>query len=199
MVKNFINYINENSKQILVISLVVNLILVIFLARGMFSSGIAIQDIKGLSDNKQFFTEADISNNQLVIEVLGQVKNPGIYIISTPVMILEAINLAGGITTSADLDYIHKNISLSKIIQNKEKIYIPGVLKNLLSTSSENESYLININTGTKDELDTLPGIGEVLAQRIIDNRPYTNPGDLMQIEGISENLYNKLATLITL
>lgn len=57
----------------------------------------------------------------------------------------------------------------------------------------------VNINTANKTRLQTLPKVGAVTAQRIIDARPFATPEDLMQVEGISPELFAQLKTRIVL
>lgn len=63
--------------------------------------------------------------------------------------------------------------------------------------STNEDSTRININTASKAALETLPGIGATLAEKIIENRPYASPWDLMNVEGIGENTVRGLLDCI--
>ena len=56
----------------------------------------------------------------------------------------------------------------------------------------------VNINTATREELDALPGIGEVKSQAIIDARPFKTKEDIMKVKGIKEGEFSRIKNLIT-
>jgi len=70
------------------------------------------------------------------------------------------------------------------------------------TSSLHNNSALVNINTATMEELMLLPGIGEVLARRIVESREalglFQSTADIMRVSGIKEKKYNEIAALIT-
>ena len=117
----------------------------------------------------------------------------------------------GGALPEADLDAVN----LSKKLIDEEKIYIPQKgeivgtteigLSNLQGTVSGigiSADGKVNINTATQSELDTLPGIGETLAKRILDyrstNGPFKSIEDIRNVNGIGQKKYDDMKDLIT-
>lgn len=145
----------------------------------------------------------DVSLQPIVFEVVGMVEKPGVYYSSRSLIVLEAIEQAGGLSEDADLDFIHQNIALSKPVIQYQKIYIPSkssaVINTSINTSSNGQDNIININSSTKSEIESLPGIGETIANRIILARPFSKKEDIKTVEGITENLYNKIVSLIVI
>jgi len=152
----------------------------------------------------------------LHVDVAGAVRRPAVYQLAPGSLVADAIATAGGPAEDADLDRINKAVPLDNYMQ----VYVPrraapgataapggaaepppvstaplrmlgGVAPR--ATSSADSPGLINLNTASLAELDSLPGIGEVTAQKIVAGRPYANVEDLLRVDGIGEA---KLATL---
>lgn len=151
--------------------------------------------------------ETDVELEKILIDIAGQVKNPGVIEMPSGSSILDVIGLAGGFTDKADMTYIHQEMNLAKLVEDRDKIYIPSVEERVAasqieagsSSNSEESSSLININTASAGELDTLPGIGPSTAEKIIDARPYSQVEDLLEVSGIGESTLEKIRNKITI
>jgi competence protein ComEA len=140
------------------------------------------------------------------VDVRGAVGQEGVYELPAGARIQDAINAAGGLAPDADL----ATINLARRLRDGEVLVIARLGAGLGTPSITNEEEVgadgggsrININTATVEELDLLPGIGEVTAQRIIDfreqNGPYRSVDDLVLVRGISSRMVNDLRSLIT-
>ncbi|MBQ8293399.1 MAG: ComEA family DNA-binding protein [Bacilli bacterium] len=133
----------------------------------------------------------DENNTEIIIEIKGAVKYPGIYSFSKGVMMYEVLNKIGGLLDEAD----RSRINMIQSFNTNTSINIPF-------TSGENTSNnLININSASLEELMTLEGIGKAKAQAIIDyrtNNLFSSIEDLLKVSGISEAVYNKIKDNIT-
>ena len=142
----------------------------------------------------------------MVVDVSGAVPRPGVYDLPDGSRVKDAIQAAGGFLAQAD----KATINLAAPLEDGQKLEIP-FLSGLEPTpvafsSSDNESVvaapLININTATLEELDTLPGIGPTIAQNIIDYREMNGPflaiEDIIFVEDIGPNTFELIKDLIT-
>ncbi len=151
-------------------------------------------------------TEAPIE-----VHVIGAVLRPGVYLFADGSRVQDAITAAGGLTADANVE----GINLAAKIQDGQQLEIPGggqpstasratpafrVLTGAATPTASTE--LININTASIDELDTLPGIGPTLAQRIVDYRnqhgPFPNIQAIMDVPGIGASTFDEIQSLIT-
>jgi len=143
----------------------------------------------------------------LKIDMGGAVMKPGVVEVQTGARVEDAIIQAGGLSANADTDYIEKNINRAMKVADGMKIYIPvqGETSHNISPvlqrpdgMSQNSSG-VSINIASKSELDVLPGVGPVTAQKIIDNRPYANLEDLVTKKAVGQSLFNKIKNQLTL
>lgn len=137
--------------------------------------------------------------------ITGSVMSPGVYEITEQTRVQDIIILAGGFSSDVDSEEITKNINLAEIVKDEQHIFIPSINESVPNVSSQNpednknqSSNLININTASLAELDTLVGIGPATAEKIIENRPYTKIEDLKEVSGVGESKYEAIAEFIT-
>jgi len=147
-------------------------------------------------------TEEDDSEeaHEIMVHISGQVYNPGVVVLESGARLIDAVNLAGGLKKDADID----KINLAKKLSDEEKIYIPKIGEEYVevteSGGSKDSSGKIDINTCSKEELLALPGIGEVLADRIIDYREkskFKSIEDIMNVSGIGKGRFEDIKDLI--
>ena len=144
----------------------------------------------------------------LYVYVSGAVAHPDVYELSYDSIVKDAIEAAGGPTGEADLN----RINLARRVHDEEQIYVPQKGEESFPvnppsgpsapSSSSQEGGKVNINTATAEKLDTLPGVGPSIAQRIIDyrttNGPFQSIEDIKNVKGIGDATFEKLKDKIT-
>lgn len=143
----------------------------------------------------------------IIVHLDGAVKNPGILTLAPGARLKDALEAAGGLLPDADM----QNINLAVTLQDGEKIWIPTLPPQSTSLTTPNVAQqpspervtkLVNINTASQEELETLPGIGPVLAQRIIAYRtehgPFKTIEEILNVVGIGSKTFEKIKDLIT-
>ena len=159
--------------------------------------------------NEKIITEVpqNIVENfeKIFVDVSGSVNSPGLYEASNSSRLKNLIDLAGGLSEGADKEFFARNFNLAQVVSDQEKIHIPSMWEVSMGYFVEsrslredtNEFNKISINDATLEELDTLPGVGKVTGQKIINNRPYGALQELIDRKVISENLLEKVEDLI--
>ena len=174
---------------------------IIFFAYGLiqlFGSTTAEKDV-------EIFTEVKAAETKpLVVDVEGGVVNPGVYTLNSDARIQDALVAAGGLSATADRNWVAKTLNLAAKVTDGAKIYIPmegeigttGSISSNSSGSSEGSSTvsgLININSASQAKLEALPGIGPVTAQKVIDGRPYSTVEELLAKKILSKKVYEQV------
>lgn len=155
-------------------------------------------------------TQAKSKEQLITVYVSGAVARPGLYELPAGIRAQEAVEAAGGFTEAAN----QEKVNLAKKLKDGSQVNVPALKvskKAIAGTnasagkasigSQQKQAGLININTASITELDSLPGVGEVTAQRIVEYRQlhsFTRIEDIMQVKGIGEAKFNKMKDRLT-
>lgn len=143
------------------------------------------------------------ASDEVVVHVAGAVSSPGVYTLPADSRVDDAVRAAGA-TADADLS----QLNLAQKLADGQKITVPAAgetpapADNAAPSDSSQSDALININTATQEELETLPSIGEVRAQAIIAYREehggFRTTDELMEVSGIGEKIFADISPHIT-
>ena len=191
-------------------------ILMLALVFKMHESGQNEISVEAASDNTETEQAADNQDanesegeGEVCVDIGGAVENPGVYKVKNGTRLYEVIEMAGGLRSDADTDSVNQ----AAVVEDGVKIIIPIYLisenreeapenTNGKSSSSEvkipvnSDSNFVNINTADKEQLKTLSGIGDVIADRIIEYRStarFNKKEDIMSVKGIGSAIYEKI------
>lgn len=158
------------------------------------------------SDNKD---KENINDSKIVVDIKGAVKVPKEYELNAGSRVRDLIEIAGGLTSEADEEKIY----FSRILEDEQCIKIYKIGEEVLDSEIEAEGQQekgtatvdsngkININKATVDELMTIPGIGQVKAQSIVDyrneNGKFNSIDELTNITGIGVKTLEKLRDMV--
>lgn len=132
----------------------------------------------------------------IAVDVAGAVINPGVYHLPIGSRVGEAVAAAGGLSDQADREQISKTINLAAKLSDGAKIYFAKIGKNQTTSAVGQVSgatTLINVNTASQAELESLPGVGPVTAGKIINNRPYQTLEELVSKKAVGQALLEKI------
>lgn len=172
------------------------------------SAGSGSDDGANDQDSDDDSPEASV-DTEVYVDVGGAVASPGVYRLKDGARVAQAIDAAGGLTLDADVTGLNR---ASKVADG-QKIYVPKVGEQTVTAGDgadggaaaspgvSNATGLVNINTASASELQTLSGIGPSMAQSIIDERTkngaFASVDDLMRVSGIGEKKLAKIKDCI--
>ena len=142
-------------------------------------------------------------NKEIFIDVSGAVVKPGVYRFNSDSRVQDALVAAGGLSAEANRDWAAKNLNLAAKLRDGGKLYIPDLNESGIKSQESGGTLggevagvttgLININTASTSELDTLPGVGPVTAQKIINARPYEAIEDLLSKKIVGSKVFEQI------
>ena len=163
------------------------------------------------------FTTTDASSGaslKIHIDVAGAVFSPGVYDLPANNRVQDALIAAGGLSATADREWIEKNLNQAAKLTDGGKIYIPSIdeviegkaqISNSKFQINQGQNLLgvttgqVNINTASQSELEGLPGVGPVTAGKIISGRPYQTIVELKHKKIVGNALFEKIKDRIGL
>lgn len=179
-------------------------------------------------ESKKTYDNTIIEEKKIFVYITGEVINPGVVILNEGSRIVDAINAAGGTTSNANVT----KVNLVFVLEDGMKVNIPNnsdlkdnsdfeyitlnsgdgrnddYIKNESDSESTKSSYsksydIVNINTATQTELETLPGIGPSLALKIInyrnENGKFSSIDEIKNVSGIGESKFEELKKYVNI
>ncbi len=157
------------------------------------------------SDSTQPVSSSTKIVGTITIDIEGAVQNPGVYTLNADSRLQDAVVKAGGFTANADHKKIAQNTNLAQKLVDGAKIYLPFLGDNSSGGVSTGQdelaggTSLIPINSASEAELDNLPGVGKVTADKIIENRPYINIEDLQTKKVVNTKVFSEIKDKVSL
>jgi competence protein ComEA len=137
----------------------------------------------------------------VVVAVAGRVRNPGLVRLPAGSRVADALDAAGGALPGTDVSFVN----LARKLVDGELVVIgatppPGAVD--AGTGGGAPAGKVNLNTATATQLETLPGVGPVLAQHIVDYRTkhgqFKTVDELRQVDGLGASRFNQIKDLVT-
>lgn len=181
------------------------------------TKGNTVNDSSSSSKNLEM-SKMKPNSQEIWVDLSGAVNKPGVYKAEPNIRLFKLIEEAGGLSVDADRDFIGRNYNLSIPVSDQQKIYIPTIYDVQNGTILENQKViqtqvdqlqvsnvtiqneaqvglnsLISINSDDLTRLKTLPGVGDITAQRIIASRPYETVNAIVEKGVLKQSLFDKI------
>ncbi|OXX83300.1 hypothetical protein AVM15_11825, partial [Paraclostridium benzoelyticum] len=173
--------------------------------KGDFSKIENIEDVKTVDKTENM-------TKKISIYISGAVNSPGVVELKSNERLMEGVKLCDGLTDEADTNRINLAMKVKDeghyiIPKQGEEIALNDSNDNVENNNNdgnnitEGDDKKININSASKEDLDSLPGVGDVTAQKILDyreeNKEFKSIDEIKNVKGIGENKFNDLKDYI--
>lgn len=178
--------------------------LVVFVILGVLV--VAVGLFRGILGSRQVqieYLKADSTSKieeKIVVDIEGAVNRPGVYELPKNSRLKDLLVLAGGYSEKTDRVYCEKTLNLASLLKDGQKVYVPFLSdtpKVLGYTEPKSSTGVININTASEKELDTLWGIGDARIANIVKNRPYESIDELVSKKILTKQILEKNKDMI--
>lgn len=205
-------WIEKNKRKVLkkkiIGSVVILLLFSVFAAVGYFRSkpvqNVKTEDVFKEEKNTEGLGKSNAVKNmsgKITVYINGEVNKPGVYTLKSDSRIQELVRVSGGFKSDADT----LKVNLAEKLKDEDYIYIEKIQNSnntagqsdSSSSSSSKDDKKININKASKEELENIPGVGEVTAQKIIDYREseggFSSVEDIKNVDRIGDKSFEKM------
>jgi competence protein ComEA len=190
---------------VLLVGLVLVLSGIFIVKSGLLSSSTKVEVLNATTSGQ--------IEGEITVEVSGEVLKPGVYKLPGGSRVDDLMVAAGGFTADTDRVWTDKYLNRAAKLIDGQKVFIPSVNQQsgastakisggdqtVSANISSDSNTLINVNTASTSELDSLPGIGPVYAQNIVEHRPYSNVDELLSKGALKTSVYQKIKDLVTI
>ncbi len=164
---------------------------------------------------------SEIGTSEIIVEIAGSVEKPGVYKLVNDSRVEDLLISCGGLSADADRSWVERYVNRAAKLSDGQKVYIRSVeeangnaLDKQITVVSANgdggnqttssvlgveNAGLTNINSASFEELDKLPGIGQVYGKKIIEQRPYSNVEELLSRKIIPASTFDKIKDKISI
>lgn len=185
----------------------------LLLAAGAASAPLAVDGEPAASRSALAQASASLAAaSDLVIDVQGAVKRPGVVLLAPGARVADALAAAGGYSRQADLNAAAARLNLAALLTDGAQVYVPIIGAPTAGGGSDGGtgsgggggaggSSLVNVNTATPEELEALPGIGPVTVQKIVAARaeqPFATLDEMVEREVIDRGQLEDIRDLVT-
>ena len=180
----------------------------IFMVRGTSPEEATVKNEGGVHEknNGEALSSGEEEEEVIIVHITGAVVNPGVYTLVEGSRVFHVVEKAGGHLSDADLE----RINLAQPLYDGQPVYVPSISERGTPSPDGGQNPAgdpfgarVNINTADKAQLETLPGIGNVKAQNILNyrekNGPFQSVEDLLNVNGIGEKVLEGMKDYITI